>query len=257
MAVASKEGDERGAGRFATKLQVSGGVDAQVAAQVAVRLPSVALQAGAAMRGERLWRSLELLLAITALALALPLLAVAALAIRLDSGGPVIYRQRRLGRALVPFTVHKLRTMVDGAGHERHRRNVLRQIAGERLPAAGSGPRFKPSDDERITRVGRILRCTSIDELPQLLDVICGRMSLVGPRPAIAYEVDHYRPEWFERFAVRPGLTGLWQVSGRGEVTLPEMFALDLAYVRQRSLALNLRILLRTVPVVLSMRGAS
>jgi lipopolysaccharide/colanic/teichoic acid biosynthesis glycosyltransferase len=112
-------------------------------------------------------------------------------------------------------------------------------------------------DDERVTRVGAVLRRTSLDELPQLWNVLRGEMSLVGPRPPIPYEVEHYPSHWFARFAVKPGVTGLWQVSGRSELTLEEMVRLDVEYARRRSLWLNIRILARTVPAVLSGRGAS
>jgi lipopolysaccharide/colanic/teichoic acid biosynthesis glycosyltransferase len=107
-----------------------------------------------------------------------------------------------------------------------------------------------------VTRVGRVLRRSSLDELPQLWNVLRGEMSLVGPRPAIPYEVEHYPPHWFARFAVKPGITGMWQVSGRSEVTLEEMVRLDVDYAGRRSLGLNLWILARTVPAVLGARGA-
>ena len=110
--------------------------------------------------------------------------------------------------------------------------------------------------DPRITRVGRILRRSSLDELPQLWNVLRGDMSLVGPRPAIPYEVDHYPPAWLHRLAVKPGITGLWQVNGRSQVTLEEMVRLDVEYARRRTLWLNIRILARTVPTVLSAKGA-
>ena len=113
------------------------------------------------------------------------------------------------------------------------------------------------ANDDRVTRVGRFLRKSSLDELPQLWNVLRGDMSLVGPRPPIPYEVEHYPPHWFERFAVKPGMTGLWQVSGRSELTLEEMIALDVEYARSRSLWLNVKILLRTVPVVFVGRGAA
>ena len=108
----------------------------------------------------------------------------------------------------------------------------------------------------RVTRIGGFLRRTSLDELPQLWNVLRGEMSLVGPRPPIPYEVDAYPPHWLDRFAVKPGVTGLWQVSGRSEVSLEEMIELDVEYVRRRSVVFNLWILLRTIPAVLSMRGA-
>ncbi len=186
-----------------------------------------------------------------------PLLALIALAIRLDSRGPVLFRQRRFGRDQKPFVVTKFRTMRHGVGHETHRTFVLGLIAGDHPERPNGGPQFKLVEDERVTRVGRLLRHSSLDELPQLWNVLRGDMSLVGPRPPIPYEVEHYPQHWFARFAVKPGVTGLWQVSGRSELTLEQMVALDVEYSRRRSVWLNLWILARTIPAVLSGRGAS
>jgi len=207
--------------------------------------------------GELACRVLDIVLATLVLVVLSPLLLVVAVAIRIDSAGPILFRQQRLGRSLVPFTVTKFRTMRQGASHDIHREFVIGLIAGREPPAAERGPRFKLNGDARVTRVGRFLRPTSLDELPQLWNVIRGDMSLVGPRPPIPYEVEHYPEHWFGRFAVKPGVTGLWQVSGRSELTLEEMIKLDLEYVRRRSVWLNARILVRTVPAVLNARGAS
>lgn len=185
-----------------------------------------------------------------------PLLAVIAVVIRIESPGPALFRQTRVGRSLEPFTVSKFRTMVTGVSHDVHREFVLALIAGKEPPTPDSGPRFKLSRDARLTRVGRFLRRASLDELPQLWNVIRGDMSLVGPRPPIPYEVEHYPPHWFGRFAVKPGLTGLWQVNGRSELAPEEMIKLDLEYVERRSFWLNIWIIARTVPAVLSARGA-
>jgi lipopolysaccharide/colanic/teichoic acid biosynthesis glycosyltransferase len=202
-------------------------------------------------------RLLDLVVAAAMLALLLPLMVAVAVAIRIDSRGPVLFRQRRVGRDQAPFTVNKFRTMHADASDKVHQEFVVSLIAGE-VPAQGNdGARFKLSSDPRVTRVGRILRKTSLDELPQLLNVLRGHMSLVGPRPAIPYEVDHYPPHWFGRFVVKPGITGLWQVNGRSQVPLEEMIKLDLEYVRRRSLWVNVWIILRTIPAVLSLRGAS
>jgi lipopolysaccharide/colanic/teichoic acid biosynthesis glycosyltransferase len=162
-----------------------------------------------------------------------------------------------VGRSLRPFTVNKFRTMRQGASHEQHRQFVQSLIAGEQPPTVAGKPRFKLASDNRITRVGRLLRKTSLDELPQLWNVLRGDMSLVGPRPPIIYEVERYPAHWFTRFEVKPGMTGLWQVSGRCELTLAQMIELDIEYVRRRSLRTNLWILVRTVPAVLTRRGAS
>jgi lipopolysaccharide/colanic/teichoic acid biosynthesis glycosyltransferase len=202
-------------------------------------------------------RALDVTLSALLLVVLLPLLALIALAVRIDSRGPVLFRQRRVGRGLEPFTVNKFRTMHDGVGHDTHRAFVLGLIAGEQPERPDGGPRFKLVGDERVTRLGRVLRQSSLDELPQLWNVLRGDMSLVGPRPPIPYEVEHYPAHWFARFAVKPGLTGLWQVSGRSDLTLEQMIALDVEYSERRSLWLNLSILARTVPAVLSGKGAS
>jgi lipopolysaccharide/colanic/teichoic acid biosynthesis glycosyltransferase len=150
--------------------------------------------------------------------------------------------------------MNKFRTMRCGAVAEPHREFVLGLIRGE-LDPGGQGL-YKLSVDDRVTRVGRVVRRLSLDELPQLLNVLRGEMTLVGPRPPIPYEVANYPPAWLGRLAVKPGLTGLWQVSGRNELNYDEMVQLDLEYVERRSLWLNLRILARTFWVVVRGRGA-
>jgi lipopolysaccharide/colanic/teichoic acid biosynthesis glycosyltransferase len=202
-------------------------------------------------------RALDVVLATLALVVLSPLLALIAVAVRIESRGPALFRQQRLGRSLVPFTVTKFRTMGVDASEDIHREFVLALIDGREPPAPQTGPRYKLNGDSRVTRIGRVLRRTSLDELPQLWNVIRGDMSLVGPRPSIPYEVERYPPQWLGRFAVKPGVTGLWQVSGRCELTIEQMVALDIEYVHRRSLGLNIWIMLRTVPAVLSSRGAS
>ena len=199
-------------------------------------------------------RALDFAGALTMLVLLTPLLAIVALVIILDSHGPAIYRQRRLGRDLEPFSVTKFRTMHVDATPDAHRAHVERMIAGGRRRAE---PMVKISEDPRVTRVGSFLRRSSLDELPQLWNVIRGEMSLVGPRPPIQYEVDKYPAEAFHRFAVRPGVTGLWQVSGRSLLTFQQMIELDNEYVERRSLPLNLKILLLTLPTVIVGKGAA
>ena len=213
--------------------------------------------------GRRDWSSdigcriLDLVVAGIALAVLSPVLLLIAILIRLESPGPAVFRQQRVGRSRRPFTVNKFRTMRQGASHDTHRQFVQSLIAGEQPPALAGKPRFKMASDDRITRVGRFLRRSSLDELPQLWNVLRGDMSLVGPRPPIPYEVERYPAHWFPRFQVKPGITGLWQVSGRCELTLEQMIVLDIEYVQRRSLRANLWILVRTVPAVLSLRGAS
>jgi lipopolysaccharide/colanic/teichoic acid biosynthesis glycosyltransferase len=170
-----------------------------------------------------------------------------ALVIKLEDSGPIFYRFRVLGLGGHPFNALKFRTMVEDADrHLREDPDLWQAFQQE----------YKLEADPRITRVGRWLRRLSLDELPQCLNVLRGEMSLVGPRPFAPYEAERYGP-WLERrLSVKPGLTGLWQVSGRHEVTYEERVRLDLEYIDRWSLWLDLRILFRTVPAVLSQRGA-
>lgn len=198
-------------------------------------------------------RLLDLLCTAVALILLAPLLLIVALVIKLDSAGPVIYRQPRVGRGLKAFSVAKFRTMHVGASAAAHRSHVEQMIVND---GRGVRPMKKLEEDIRVTRVGSFLRRSSIDELPQLWNVLRGEMSLVGPRPPIEYEVEQYPPEAFRRFAVRPGITGLWQVRGRSLLTFGQMIELDAEYVERRSLLLNLKILLLTLPTVIHGKGA-
>lgn len=189
-------------------------------------------------------RVADIALATSALIAAAPALAVAAAAIKLEDSGPVLFRQERCGRDQEPFTVLKLRTMAPEAPSALHE-SYIAELA-ER-GAAGVGTELqKLTGDPRVTRVGGWLRRLSLDEVPQFVNVIAGHMSVVGPRPALAYELAHYEQHHFERFKVRPGLTGLWQVSGRSRLSFKEMLDLDVAYARNRSVRLDLQILCRT-----------
>jgi lipopolysaccharide/colanic/teichoic acid biosynthesis glycosyltransferase len=203
-------------------------------------------------------RALDLTLASLLLLVLSPVLLAIVIAIRLDTRGPAVFRQPRLGRDMRPFVVNKFRTMRPDAEQAPHREYVRSLIAsgGERARTGGKNL-YKLAVDDRVTRVGRFLRRFSLDELPQLWNVLRGDMSLVGPRPVIEYEVEQY-PAWYqERFAVKPGLTGLWQVSGRNEKTYEEMVALDIEYARRQRLALDLLILIKTAWVVVRARGAA
>jgi lipopolysaccharide/colanic/teichoic acid biosynthesis glycosyltransferase len=201
-------------------------------------------------------RTLDVMVAGLALLALVPVIAVAATAVRLSSPGPVLFRQRRLGRGMRPFTVLKFRTMRADADSAVHREFVRSLIDGKPEPDQ-HGKLYKLVVDDRITRVGRFLRSWSLDELPQLINVLRGEMSLVGPRPVIEYEVEQY-PDWYlRRFAVKPGLTGLWQVSGRNERTYEEMVRFDVEYAEQRNLWLDLRILARTAVVVMRRQGVA
>jgi lipopolysaccharide/colanic/teichoic acid biosynthesis glycosyltransferase len=192
-------------------------------------------------------RLLDLALGSAALLIALPPMAIAAILIKLDSPGPVFHRAVRVGRGGRKFTFLKLRSMQQDA---EELRSLLLHLNEAR------GPAFKLHDDPRVTRIGRFLRKTSLDELPQLIHVVQGQMSLVGPRPPFPEEVERYEPWMLRRLAVRPGLTCLWQIRGRSDLTFEEWMRLDLEYVERCSLALDLMILLLTVPAVLSGRGA-
>ncbi|MEO3752322.1 sugar transferase [Streptomyces sp. B6B3] len=177
-----------------------------------------------------------------------PLMVLLALAVRVDSAGPVLFRQTRIGYRGEPFTLWKFRTMVNGAERLRP--------ALERANDLSSGPLFKMRRDPRCTRVGRLLRRTSLDELPQLINVLRGHMSLVGPRPPLPEEVARYGVVELRRLGVRPGMTGLWQVSGRSELSWDEGLALDLAYADNWSMTGDLDVLARTMRAVVDGRGA-
>ncbi len=210
-------------------------------------------------RGVRLVvkRCLDLLAVMVLLIPALPLLALLSVLIRLDSPGPAFFRQQRLGKNRQPFICLKLRTMTHGSPDEPHRSYIADLFASESAGAEEAAKEvlhdglYKLTDDARVTRCGRFLRSSSIDELPQLLNVLRGEMSLVGPRPVVPYEVEHYQPEDHLRFEVMPGLTGLWQVSGRSKHNYRGMLDLDVRYVRTWSLWRDVTILVRTVGAVL------
>lgn len=192
-------------------------------------------------------RAMDLLLVALSLPIVLPLMALVAIAIKLDSPGPVIFKQQRVGKGGKPFTIYKFRTMVVDA-EERKAELRDRNEAGDVL--------FKIRDDPRATRVGRILRRSSIDELPNLWNVIRGDMSWVGPRPQVPEEVAQYEEWHWRRLEVAPGITGLWQVLGRSDTSFDEAVRLDIYYAENWSPGMDLRILLQTIPAVLSGRGA-
>ncbi len=191
-------------------------------------------------------RSVDLLFSVLALILLSPLLLLIAIAIKLESPGPVLFRQRRMGRHGDDFGMLKFRTMVDGADAEKQKLMHLNE--------AGGGL-FKINGDPRVTRVGKLLRSTSLDELPQLWNVIRGEMSLVGPRPLVTEEDALISGAHRRRLELRPGLTGVWQVAGASQVPLDEMCELDLAYVENWSPWGDLGLMIRTVPHVIFRRG--
>lgn len=192
-------------------------------------------------------RTFDVTVAGALLIISLPVIAIAALAITITSPGPILFRQQRVGRDGKSFDLLKLRTMVVDAEARLSEIQHLNEA---------DGPLFKVRSDPRVTMVGRTLRSTSIDELPQLVNVLRGQMSLVGPRPALQRELSAWSPEMHERLRVQPGITGMWQVSGRSDASFDEYRRLDLYYVDNWSLVIDLSILWRTVPAVVGRRGA-
>lgn len=213
-------------------------------------------------------RLLDIVVASVALLLLAPLFLMIALAIKLDSPGPVIFKQKRVRGNQAPsdphperqlFDFYKFRSMYvncDSSAHRKYMAEYIKGNAHHLNNGSAQAPIYKMRNDPRITRVGRILRRTSLDELPQFVNVLLGDMTLVGPRPALPYEVEHYDDFHRQRLVAQAGLTGLWQVSGRTSLTFEEMIKLDIEYCRRRSLWFDLAILLRTVPAVISARGA-
>jgi lipopolysaccharide/colanic/teichoic acid biosynthesis glycosyltransferase len=200
-------------------------------------------------------RVIDLLGASLGLALAAPVFLWAAWRIPRETPGPVFYRQTRLGANMREFTMLKFRTMRVGADQSLHRDYVERTMNGEQV--AGAGEIYKLDRDDVITPTGRWLRRTSLDELPQLINVIRGSMSLVGPRPCLAYETEHFAPHHYERFRTPAGITGLWQVTARAQASFAEALEMDVVYVRSWSLGLDLSLILRTPIEVLRQRKAT
>ncbi len=211
---------------------------------------------GISRQGLMLKRALDLTLGSFALVLVLPLMLLVALGIRASSGPPVLLRQTRVGRRGETFELLKFRTMRADASDSLHRAYVRQWIAGKPAAATDGGAEvFKLQDDSRITPIGKWLRRFSLDELPQLFNVLRGEMSLVGPRPALPYEVELYHERHHRRLETLPGITGLWQVSGRNRLGFEQMVKLDIEYLERWSLGQDLRILARTVTAVLSGGG--
>jgi lipopolysaccharide/colanic/teichoic acid biosynthesis glycosyltransferase len=195
-----------------------------------------------------LWkRAVDITAALIGIVLSAPAMLIIALAVKLTSRGPIIFRQQRAGRGGVPFVMYKFRTMINGAE---------RKLPGLKRLSEQDGPAFKLKRDPRITSVGRLLRNTSLDELPQLWNVLKGDMSLVGPRPLPCHEAAACEPWQRRRLDVTPGITCIWQVHGRSRVSFSEWMRMDLAYIRRRTLMHDLKILLLTLPAVVKGRGA-
>jgi exopolysaccharide biosynthesis polyprenyl glycosylphosphotransferase len=202
-------------------------------------------------------RAIDLVVAVFLLALSAPLFAYAALRIKLDSPGPVFFRQVRLGTNMRPFTALKFRSMKVNTDEDVHRDYVKQVMSSEAVLNGNGNGMYKLQREDSITRFGNWLRRTSIDELPQLINVIRGDMSLVGPRPCIPYETENFQAYHFERFLVPQGITGLWQVTARANSTFGEALDMDVSYVRGWSLALDVRLLLRTPFALLRQRSAT
>jgi lipopolysaccharide/colanic/teichoic acid biosynthesis glycosyltransferase len=218
-------------------------------------------------------RILDIALASLTLMLTLPLFVVIAFAIKLNTPGPVFFAQERLrGRrvrspggwdwVVEPFTLYKFRTMTIDADQSVHRRYMEAYLSGDEAtltslrPGREQGDSYRPTNDQRVTRVGAVLRKLSLDELPQLWNVLRGEMSLVGPRPPMLYEVEMYRQHHLLRLTCLPGLTGWAQVKGRCSIGFDDMLRLDIEYLAGQSIWFDLKVLLLTIPVVLSMKGA-
>ncbi len=192
-------------------------------------------------------RGTDIAVALILLTLFLPIIPVVTILIKLDSPGPIFFRQKRVGKNGRIFEFFKFRSMVSGA----------EDVIGALRPLSSvDGPVFKIKDDPRVTRVGRFLRRSSLDELPQLLNVLRGEMSIVGPRPNLPAEVSQYLPWQKRRLDVTPGITCFWQIAGRSHIGFHEWMRLDLEYVRKRSYITDLKIMLKTVPAVIARKGA-
>jgi len=181
------------------------------------------------------------------LILLIPVFVVVSILIKLDSKGPIFFKQRRIGKNGIQFTMYKFRSMVANAEELKERLKDQNEM---------DGPVFKIKEDPRITKLGKFIRKYSIDELPQLFNVFRGDMSLIGPRPPLVEEVEQYNDYQWRRLDVRPGLSGLWQISGRNHVSFEEWVSLDIYYIENWSMKLDTKILLQTIPVVLFGKGA-
>jgi lipopolysaccharide/colanic/teichoic acid biosynthesis glycosyltransferase len=212
-------------------------------------------------------RCLDVILAGLALTVLLPLLLLITVLIMVDSPGLVVFTQKRVGAkrqrlgrqaiwVIQDFTMYKFRSMVQDADPSVHEAYIREFVEGRAQATAATGGKFKLTNDPRVTRIGRFLRKYSLDELPQLLNVLKGDMSLVGPRPVPPYEVACYGNGHHKRLAALPGITGYWQVKGRCQVSFEEMVRMDLEYIRNASFLYDLKILILTIPAVLSRRGA-
>jgi len=195
-------------------------------------------------------RAADVVISLAAIAILIPLLLPLWLLVRSTSKGPALFRQERLGRNKRPFTLLKLRTMYTDNDDRIHRDYVAGLLSSDGAAVPGASGLFKLDADPRVTPLGAWLRRTSLDELPQLINVLKGEMSLVGPRPVLSWEADLFGQPYQQRFTVKPGITGLWQVSGRSRLSMRDALQLDVEYVTRRSFMFDLAILFRTVPAL-------
>ncbi|MFW6194923.1 MAG: sugar transferase [Chloroflexota bacterium] len=191
-------------------------------------------------------RVIDIAASLSIVTLGAPIWLLVGLAIKLDSRGPILFKQRRVGRNGEEFVMYKFRSMLADADPKVHQEAFRLYAAGVHLEEDGQGGRFKAARDPRVTRVGHFLRATNLDEFPQVFNVIKGEMSLVGPRPAISYELEWYLDWYYGRFQATPGITGLWQIKDRFHIGMEDMMRYDVEYVRKRSTALDMKIIAAT-----------
>lgn len=220
--------------------------------------PEQSVDSGSARQPQRIKRAMDIVLGVFLLVILLPLFVILAGMVKLSSRGPVFFRQERIGHQMKPFVMYKFRTMYVDADHQVHHDYVSWFITSSNKAKPENGTAvFKLTNDRRITPIGRVLRRTSLDEFPQLWNVLIGDMSLVGPRPALPYEVEQYKPWHRGRVTeAKPGITGLWQVVGRSRTTFDEMVRLDLQYARSMSFWFDVMIILATPGAMISGKGA-
>ena len=214
--------------------------------------PRVHAYVGAGSASRIAKRAFDVAASLAAIVVLSPLLLLIALLVRLESPGPALFRQERLGRDLRPFWMYKFRSMHHEAGDSLHREAVKRTAESKRREIGT----FKSLDDPRVTRVGRFIRAWNLDELPNLINIIRGDMSVVGPRPALDYELPYYKDWFYKRFAVRPGLTGLWQVKRADAEDFDEMIRMDVEYVQAMSFWTDLWLVALTIPSIIREKGA-
>lgn len=220
-----------------------------------VSIPTVLVSKQGYQRAKRI---VDIILTLLALLPLCVIIVIVAVCIRLDSEGPVFFRQKRVGQYGVEFNILKFRSMYVNSNDSRHREAIAKYMHGQKLAeSAGNDLSYKDVDDPRVTRVGRFLRKTSMDELPQFFNVLRGEMSLVGPRPPLPYEVEYYSQYDKLRLSGKPGLTGPWQVYGRSRVPFQTMVEMDIAYLQRQTIREDLKLIALTLPVMIRARGGA